>query len=53
MLYKNNNKVGCLTYFYFHDYTQQTFTCLKSTVQTLQKDVKYVQSLKKTPEWYL
>ena len=53
MLYKNNNKVDYLTCFYFHDYTQQTFTCLKSTVQTPEKDVKYVQSLKKTPEWHL
>ena len=25
--------------------TQLTFTCSKSTVQTLEKDVKYVQSL--------
>ena len=29
---------------YFVDGTQLTFTCLKSTIETLEKGVKYFQS---------
>ena len=31
-------------FFWINVVTQLTFTCLKSTIQTLEKEVKYVQS---------
>ena len=30
--------------------TQLTFTCSKSAIETLEKDLKYVKKTKKTPE---
>ena len=37
-------KVNDKTKIYLLDFSQQTFTCSKSTVETLEKEVKYDRS---------
>ena len=38
------NPVNHESYYYCENFSQLTFTCSKSTIGTLEKDVKYVQS---------